>query len=182
MLIGPATRDANIDYTGKEVSRGNRRRCFLLRRSSQGGWRNLFLLLVKIHPNDTDIIDAFADSDHVSLSCRAETTTLMQNTHFTADRARQSQGGMPRPVRHPHHAGSILGGRLYRIIWQVCWPDFERADRRAGKRQGLRRYPGFLRHNEGGLMNFHDWLLDKPEYLKYFDFSRPRRRPRSSPV
>ena len=28
---------------------------------------------------------------------------------------------------------------------------------------------GFLRHNENGLMNFHDWK-DKLTYLPYFDF------------
>lgn len=88
MLIGPATRDVNIDYTGKEVHEIGGA-VFFCAAAAKAAGANLFAS-VKIHPNDTDIIDAFKlDSDHVAV-LPSECTTLMQNTYFTADRrARQ---------------------------------------------------------------------------------------------
>ena len=87
MLIGPATRDVNIDYTGKEVHEIGGA-VFLCSAAAKAAGANLFAS-VKIHPDDTDIIDAFKlDSDHVAI-LPSETTTLMQNTYFTADRERR---------------------------------------------------------------------------------------------
>ena len=87
MLIGPATRDVNIDYTGKEVHEIGGA-VFFCAAAAKAAGANLFAS-VKIHPNDTDIIDAFKlDSDHVAI-LPSETTTLMQNTYFTADRERR---------------------------------------------------------------------------------------------
>ena len=87
MLIGPATRDVNIDYTGKEVHEIGGA-VFFCSAAAKAAGANLFAS-VKIHPDDTDIIDAFKlDSDHVAI-LPSETTTLMQNTYFTADRERR---------------------------------------------------------------------------------------------
>ena len=168
MLIGPATRDVNIDYTGKEVHEIGGA-VFFCAAAAKAAGANLFAS-VKIHPNDTDIIDAFKlDSDHVAI-LPSETTTLMQNTYFTADRERRkaeclAQSGPITPDQIPevdcglyHLAGLLYGDFPNELIVELKKRGKVSAD-----------IQGFLRHNEGGLMNFHDWS-DKLEYLKYFDF------------
>ena len=119
MLIGPATRDVNIDYTGKEVHEIGGA-VFFCSAAAKAAGANLFAS-VKIHPDDTDIIDAFKlDSDHVAI-LPSETTTLMQNTYFTADRERRkaeclAQSGPITPDQIPevdcglyHLAGLLYG-------------------------------------------------------------------------
>ena len=168
MLIGPATRDVNIDYTGKEVHEIGGA-VFFCSAAAKAAGANLFAS-VKIHPDDTDIIDAFKlDSDHVAI-LPSETTTLMQNTYFTADRERRkaeclAQSGPITPDQIPevdcglyHLAGLLYGDFPNELIVELKKRGKVSAD-----------IQGFLRHNEGGLMNFHDWS-DKLEYLKYFDF------------
>ena len=168
MLIGPATRDVNIDYTGKEVHEIGGA-VFFCAAAAKAAGANLFAS-VKIHPNDTDIIDAFKlDSDHVAV-LPSECTTLMQNTYFTADRERRkaeclAQSGPITPDQIPevdcglyHLAGLLYGDFPNELIVELKKRGKVSAD-----------IQGFLRHNEGGLMNFHDWS-DKMEYLKYFDF------------
>ena len=168
MLIGPATRDVNIDYTGKEVHEIGGA-VFFCAAAAKAAGANLFAS-VKIHPNDTDIIDAFKlDSDHVAI-LPSETTTLMQNTYFTADRERRkaeclAQSGPITPDQIPevdcglyHLAGLLYGDFPNELIVELKKRGKVSAD-----------IQGFLRHNEDGLMNFHDWS-DKLEYLKYFDF------------
>mgnify|MGYP000270191620 CR=1 FL=1 len=87
MLIGPATRDINIDYTGQEV-REIGGAVFFCAYAAAAASANLFAS-VKIHPDDTDVLDAFhLDSDHIAV-LPAQCTTLMQNTYFTADRERR---------------------------------------------------------------------------------------------
>ena len=87
MLIGPATRDINIDYTGQEV-REIGGAVFFCAYAAAAASANLFAS-VKIHPDDTDVLDAFhLDSDHIAV-LPARCTTLMQNTYFTADRERR---------------------------------------------------------------------------------------------
>ena len=81
MLIGPATRDINIDYTGQEV-REIGGAVFFCAYAAAAASANLFAS-VKIHPDDTDVLDAFhLDSDHIAV-LPAQCTTLMQNTYFT---------------------------------------------------------------------------------------------------
>ena len=168
MLIGPATRDVNIDYTGKEVHEIGGA-VFFCSAAAKAAGANLFAS-VKIHPDDTDIIEAFKlDSDHVAI-LPSETTTLMQNTYFTADRERRkaeclAQSGPITPDQIPevdcglyHLAGLLYGDFPNELIVELKKRGKVSAD-----------IQGFLRHNEGGLMNFHDWS-DKLEYLKYFDF------------
>ena len=155
MLIGPATRDVNIDYTGKEVHEIGGA-VFFCAAAAKAAGANLFAS-VKIHPNDTDIIDAFKlDSDHVAI-LPSETTTLMQNTYFTADRERRkaeclAQSGPITPDQIPevdcglyHLAGLLYGDFPNELIVELKKRGKVSAD-----------IQGFLRHNEGGLMNFHD--------------------------
>ena len=64
MLIGPATRDINIDYTGQEV-REIGGTVFFCAYAAAAASANLFAS-VKIHPDDTDVLDAFhLDSDPI---------------------------------------------------------------------------------------------------------------------
>ena len=152
MLIGPATRDVNIDYTGKEVHEIGGA-VFFCAAAAKAAGANLFAS-VKIHPNDTDIIDAFKlDSDHVAI-LPSETTTLMQNTYFTADRERRKAECLAQSVPITPDQIPEVDSRLYHL-------------KTRGKASA--DIQGSLRHNEGGLINFHDWS-DKLEYLKYFDF------------
>ena len=140
MLIGPATRDVNIDYTGKEVHEIGGA-VFFCSAAAKAAGANLFAS-VKIHPDDTDIIEAFKlDSDHVAI-LPSETTTLMQNTYFTADRERRKAECL---AQSGHHAGSDPRGRLRPVSsGRSAVRRFpERADRRAEKaRQGLCGYSG----------------------------------------
>ena len=105
MLIGPATRDINIDYTGQEV-REIGGAVFFCAYAAAAASANLFAS-VKIHPDDTDVLDAFhLDSDHIAV-LPAQCTTLMQNTYFTADRERRK-------------AECLAQSDAACIIWPVC--------------------------------------------------------------
>ena len=181
MLIGPATRDINIDYTGQEV-REIGGAVFFCAYAAAAASANLFAS-VKIHPDDTDVLDAFhLDSDHIAV-LPAQCTTLMQNTYFTADRERRkaeclAQSDAITPDQIPdvdcglyHLAGLLYGDFPNELITALSKKGKVSAD-----------IQGFLRHNENGLMNFHDWK-DKLTYLPYFDFLKTmRQKPRSSPV
>ena len=69
MLIGPATRDINIDYTGQEV-REIGGAVFFCAYAAAAASANLFAS-VKIHPDDTDVLDAFhLDSDHIAVQMK----------------------------------------------------------------------------------------------------------------
>ena len=168
MLIGPATRDINIDYTGQEV-REIGGAVFFCAYAAAAASANLFAS-VKIHPDDTDVLDAFhLDSDHIAV-LPAQCTTLMQNTYFTADRERRkaeclAQSDAITPDQIPdvdcglyHLAGLLYGDFPNELITALSKKGKVSAD-----------IQGFLRHNENGLMNFHDWK-DKLTYLPYFDF------------
>lgn len=67
MLIGPATRDINIDYTGQEV-REIGGAVFFCAYAAAAASANLFAS-VKIHPDDTDVLDAFIWTATISPCC-----------------------------------------------------------------------------------------------------------------
>ena len=132
MLIGPATRDVNIDYTGKEVHEIGGA-VFLLRRSSQGGWRKTFSLRLRSIRTTPISLMRSSWTATTSLSCRAKTTTLMQNTYFTADRERRkaeclAQSGPITPDQIPE-----VDCGLYHLAGLLYGEFPERADRRAEK-------------------------------------------------
>ncbi|MFR5640767.1 MAG: ribokinase [Butyricicoccus sp.] len=168
MLIGPATRDINIDYTGQEV-REIGGAVFFCAYAAAAASANLFAS-VKIHPDDTDVLDAFhLDSDHIAV-LPAQCTTLMQNTYFTADRERrkaeclaQSDAITPDQIPDVDCGLYHLAGLLYGDFPNELIPALSKKGKVSADIQG------FLRHNENGLMNFHDWK-DKLTYLPYFDF------------
>lgn len=168
MLIGPATRDLNIDYTGNEVHEIGGAVFFGVA-AAKISHANVFAS-VKIHPDDADIIEALKlPAESVAL-LTSSATTLMQNTYFTADRERreveclaQSDPITLDEIPHVdcglyHLAGLLYGDFPNELIVELSKRGKVSAD-----------IQGFLRHNEGGKMNFHDWS-DKHEYLRYFDF------------
>ncbi|WP_283674075.1 PfkB family carbohydrate kinase [Butyricicoccus sp. Marseille-Q5471] len=168
MLIGPATRDVNIDYTGQEVHEIGGAVYFCAYAAKAGG-ANVYAS-VKINAEDRDILDAFEfDADHIAL-LPSPHTTLMRNTYFTADRERRraeclAQSAPITPDQIPdvdcglyHLAGLLYGDFPNELIEALSKKGKVSAD-----------IQGFLRHNESGTMNFHDWAYKK-DYLHYFDF------------
>ncbi len=168
MLIGPACRDENVDYDGSVVHGvgGAVYFCSFAVRAAGGDVFDA----VKINAADTDIIDAFEeDSSHIAL-LPSEKTTLMKNVYTTPTRetriascAAQSDAITPEEIPDEpstiyHLAGLLYGDFPVELITELAKKGKVSAD-----------IQGFLRHNENGPMNFHDWD-EKKEYLKYFDF------------
>lgn len=141
MLIGPATRDINIDYTGQEV-REIGGAVFFCAYAAAAASANLFAS-VKIHPDDTDVLDAFhLDSDHIAV-LPAQCTTLMQNTYFTADRERRKAECLAQSDAITPRSDPRCGLRPVSSGRSAVRRFPQRADPRAfQKRQGIRRYSG----------------------------------------
>ncbi len=168
MLIGPATRDVNIDYTGKSVDEIGGAVFFCAAAAKAANAK--VCVFVKIHPEDSDILDAFTLPREDVFLLPSAHTTLMRNTYFTADRERRKaeclqQSDAITPEQIPavdcglyHLAGLLYGDFPNELIVSLSQRGKVSAD-----------IQGFLRHNEDGTMNFHDWK-DKLEYLPYFDF------------
>ena len=168
MIVGPATRDVNIDYTGAEARSVGGAVTFCTPAARAAGAR--VFAAVKIAPEDRDILGAFrGDPEDVAL-LPSEKTTLMRNEYFTADRERRNsscpaQSGPITPDQIPdvpcklyHLAGLLYGDFPNELIESLHEKGMVSADAQ-----------GFLRHNEGGTMRFHDWA-DKEKYLPYMDF------------
>lgn len=165
MIIGPATRDVNIDYTGAEDRSVGGAVTFCTPAARATG-ASVFAA-VKIAPEDTDIMAAFGWDAALLPSAK---TTLMRNEYFTPDRERrnsscpaQSDPVLPEeipdvPCRLYHLAGLLYGDFPNALIDSLHAKGMVSADAQ-----------GFLRHNEGGQMCFHDWK-DKLAYLPCMDF------------
>lgn len=168
MFIGPATRDINIDYTGQTV-REIGGAVYFCTYAARAAGANAFAA-VKISPEDHDILDAFELPAGQAALLPAAHTTLMRNTYFTADRERRkaeclAQSGPIELSEIPaadcrlyHLAGLLYGDFPASLITGLHERGMVSAD-----------IQGFLRHNEDGQMNFHDWDAKK-EFLPYFDF------------
>ncbi len=167
MIAGPATRDVNIDYTGAEDRSAGGAVTFCAPAAIAMGAR--VFAAVKIAPEDRDILEGFPmDPSDIAL-LPSEKTTLMRNEYFTADRERRNSSC-------PAQSGPILPGeipdvpcRLYHLAG-LLYGDFpgELIEHLHGKGMVSADAQGFLRHNEGGKMVFHDWA-DKLKYLPYMD-------------
>ena len=168
MIIGPATRDLNIDYTGAEDRSigGAVTFCTPAARCANPS----VFAAVKVAPADTDIIEAFHMAPEDIALLPSEKTTLMRNEYFTPDRERrnsscpaQSDPILPAevpdvPCRLYHLAGLLYGDFPNELIEYLSGRGMVSADAQ-----------GFLRHNENGTMCFHDWE-DKLKYLPCMDF------------
>ena len=168
MIIGPATRDLNIDYTGAEDRSAGGAVTFCTPAAAAAGAK--VFAAVKISPEDGDIIEGFRmDPADIAL-LPSEKTTLMKNVYFTPDRERRdascpAQSGPILPEEIPnvdcrlyHLAGLLYGDFPNELIEFLHTKGMVSADAQ-----------GFLRHNENGKLYFHDWA-DKLKYLPYMDF------------
>lgn len=165
MIIGPATRDLNIDYTGAE-DRSTGGAVTFCTPAARAAGASVFAA-VKIAPADRDIMAGFGEDAALLPS---EKTTLMRNEYFTPDRERRrascpAQSGPILPSEIPdvpcrlyHLAGLLYGDFPNELIDSLSTRGMVSADAQ-----------GFLRHNEGGEMRFHDWK-DKLAYLPKMDF------------
>lgn len=168
MIIGPATRDLNIDYTGAEDRSTGGAVTFCTPAATAAGAK--VFAAVKISPADGDIIQGFCMSPEDIALLPSEKTTLMKNVYFTPDRER-------RDASCPAQSGPILPEeipdvdcRLYHLAG-LLYGDFpnELIEFLHGKGLVSADVQGFLRHNEEGKLRFHDWA-DKLKYLPYMDF------------
>ena len=168
MILGPATRDVNIDYTGAVDRSCGGAVTFCTPAAVAAGAK--VLAAVKISPDDRDILDTFRmDPADVAL-LPSHKTTIMRNEYFTPDRERRNsrcdaQSDPIIPAELPeascrlyHLAGLLYGDFPNELIEHLHERGMVAADAQ-----------GFLRHNENGKMVFHDWK-DKLTYLPYMDF------------
>ena len=168
MIIGPATRDCNIDYDGAVNHCVGGAVTFCTPAAASTGAR--VFAAVKANQNDTDILDAFVmDKDDVALLPSTD-TTLMRNEYFTADRERRK--GTCTAQSDPITAAEIpnVTCGLYHLAG-LLYGDFpgELIEGLAARGKVSANIQAFLRHNENGNMVFHDWT-DKIKYFPYFDF------------
>ena len=167
MIIGPATRDVNIDYTG-EVSRIVGGAVTFCTPAAAAMGASVFAA-VKAAPEDDDVIRAFRLPDEDIALLPSRRTTEMRNRYFTPDRERreasctaQSDPVLPGEIPQVNRKLTHLAGLLY--------GDFPGELMDALRSEGglTADIQGFLRHNEAGRLVFHDWV-DKRKYLPYFD-------------
>ena len=167
MILGPATRDVNIDYTGEESRIVGGAVTFCTPAAAATGAK--VFAAIKAAPEDEEVGKAFSlpEEDRAILPSRR--TTEMRNQYFTADRERrkascpaQSDPILPDEIPPVERKATHLAGLLY--------GDFPNVLLEALKNQGklTADIQGFLRRNENGSLVFHDWA-DKRKYLPYFD-------------
>lgn len=168
MILGPATRDVNIDYTGAEDRSAGGAVTFCTPAARAAGAK--VFAAVKLAPADGEILAGFGMDPADMALLPSEKTTLMKNVYTTPDRER-------RDASCPAQSDPILPGELPEISWRLChlagllYGDFpnELIEFLHGKGMVSADAQGFLRHNEGGKLTFHDWA-DKRKYLPYMDF------------
>ena len=168
MILGPAIRDVNIDYTGAEDRSCGGAVTFCTPAAVAAGAS--VLAAVKIAAADRDILDTFRMDPEDVVLLPSEKTTIMRNEYFTPDRERRNSccaaqsdpitpAELPQvPCKLYHLAGLLYGDFPNELIEYLHTKGLVSADAQ-----------GFLRHNEGGKMVFHDWA-DKRKYLPYMDF------------
>ena len=168
MILGPAVRDENIDYTGA-VDRSVGGAVTFCTPAARAANPSVFAG-VKVAPEDADIMEAFRMPKEDLTLIPAKKTMRMRNEYFTADRERReatclahSDALLPEEVpnvefRLAHLAGVVCGDFPNELI------DFLKARGKvSADAQGL------LRHVENGKLIFHDWK-EKREYLPKLDF------------
>ena len=168
MILGPATRDVNIDYTGAEDRSAGGAVTFCTPAARAMGAK--VFAAVKIAPEDRDIMDVFDMPEEDKALLPSRRTTLMRNEYFTPDRERRRSGCAAQ-------SDPILPDELPEISWKLChlagllYGDFpEELLEELHKRALLSAdAQGFLRHNEGGSMSLHDWE-EKLRFLPWMDF------------
>ncbi|MDO5399606.1 MAG: PfkB family carbohydrate kinase [Eubacteriales bacterium] len=168
MIIGPATRDVNIDYTGQQVCDAGGAVTFCTPAARATG--AAVFAAVKIAPEDRELLEKLGGDPADCALLPSARTTLMRNEYFTPDRERrnsscpaQSDPVLPEeipevPCKLYHLAGLLSGDFPGALLEHLHTRGLLSADAQ-----------GFLRHNENGRMVFHDWK-QKLQYLPYLDF------------
>ena len=168
MILGPATRDVNIDYTGAEDRSAGGAVTFCTPAARAMGAK--VFAAVKIAPEDGDIMDVFDMPAEDKALLPSKRTTLMRNEYFTPDRERRRSACAAQ-------SDPILPGELPEISWKLChlagllYGDFPEELLETLHQKALLSADaqGFLRHNEGGSMSLHDWG-EKLRFLPWMDF------------
>lgn len=167
LIIGPAAKDVNIDYTGAEDRSVGGAVAYCVPAASASGAE--VFAAVKIAKSDAQIMDSILLPEGDKCLVPSACTTLMKNVYFTADRERRDSGcaAQSDPVTTSdvpdieyklcHLAGLLYGDFPGELIELLHTKGMLSADAQ-----------GFLRHNEGGRLVFHDWM-DKLKYLPYID-------------
>ena len=168
MILGPATRDVNIDYTGAEDRSVGGAVTFCTPAARTAGAK--VFAAVKIAPEDEDIMSAFDMPAESKALLPSKKTTLMRNEYYTADRERrnsscaaQSDPIMPEDLPSVEFKLCHLAGLLYGDFPDELLETLHKRALLSGDAQG------FLRRNEGGKMSLYDWE-DKLRFLPYMDF------------
>ncbi len=168
MMLGPATRDLNIDYTGAEDRSAGGAVTFCTPAARAAGAR--VFAAVKIAPEDAELMDVFDLPETDKALLPSAKTTLMRNEYFTPDRER-------RKSRCDAQSDPILPAELPAVDFRLChlagllYGDFPDELLEALHERALLSADaqGFLRHNDDGPMSLHDWE-DKLRFLPYMDF------------
>ena len=167
MIVGPATRDVNIDWTGEESRIVGGAVTFCTPAAAAMGAK--VFAAIKAAPEDLEVPRAFrlAEEDRAILPSRH--TTEMRNRYFTADRERREAGCtaqsdpiLPEEIPAVARKMTHLAGLLYGDFPDVLLESLK------GRGQLTADIQGFLRRNDGGRLVFHDWE-QKRKYLPYFD-------------
>ena len=167
LIVGPATRDINIDYTGEESRIIGGAVTFCVPAAVAAGAR--VFAAIKANPRDTEVPQAFRLPAEDRVILPSAVTTEMCNRYLTPDRERrqaactaQSDPVLPEEIPPIPRKMTHLAGLLY--------GDFPDALLEALKGQSLLTadIQGFLRRNENGSLVFRDWE-QKRKYLPYFD-------------
>ena len=113
MIVGPATRDVNIDYTGIEDRSTGGAVTFCTPAAVAAGAK--VFAAVKIAPGDKDIIDGFRMAPEDIALLPSEKTTLMKNVYFAPDRERRDAScpAQSDPIRPEEIPGVTC--RLYHL-------------------------------------------------------------------
>lgn len=168
MIIGPATKDVNIDYDGSRVE-GIGGAVYFCTPPAEAAGANVFAA-VKMAPGDHAVLESFSMDDAHLAVLPSKKTTLMRNEYFTPTREHrrcacvaQSDPVLleeipPVDCKLYHLAGLLYGDFPCELIPALAARGMLSADMQ-----------GFLRHNEGGTLILRDWE-EKKQYLHYFDF------------
>ncbi|MBE5808978.1 MAG: ribokinase, partial [Clostridiales bacterium] len=168
MILGPATRDENIDYTGQVDRCVGGAVTFCAPAAAATGAR--VFAAVAAAEGDDALMDQVTVPGGDKALIPSGRTTIMRNEYFTPDRERRrsscaAQSDPIRPDMLPQGIAwdmAHLAGLLYGDFPNALIETLRSRGRLTADAQG------FLRHNENGSMVFSDWT-DKRTYLPYFD-------------
>lgn len=169
VMIGPACRDKNTDYTGTAVIETGGAVFFGIAAAAAAGAKVCAAL--KMCPDDADMLSSFALPKEDILLLPSARTTLMTNAYFSPDRERRNSACLARSEMITPKQLPAVSGKLYHL-GGLLYGDFSNELIEALSCRGMLSadMQGFLRHREdNGNMVFRDWEYKK-KYLPCFRF------------